>query len=292
MALATASLGCRPSGNLTVRELSDRDWIVVHRVPEGIFTMTSSADGAIFVTAFSGGGAVFRSQPGHETEWTKVVVPEVGKPIFRWMYAPSATTLIGFGDGHLLRWDEGKGVTDFGPAGKSRFCGDYVGGSGPGAIWGRNEHDVFAVGSQGLILHYDGARWTEMANPVSRDATDLCSGPSSSLLSSVGGDEHVTFAAGERLLRLRDDGQWIELARPPGVEPDMRTNSIVSQGRVALFRRQRVCSHRNRAGAVLRNNASVHVCRWPLGGGQAIRHAALDGWRCSTAREWGRFLGL
>lgn len=27
------------------------------------------------------------------------------------MYAPSATTLIGFGDGNLLRWDEGKGVT-------------------------------------------------------------------------------------------------------------------------------------------------------------------------------------
>jgi hypothetical protein len=235
MALATVSISCRPPRGVTVRELNDRDWIVVHRVPDGIFTMTSSADGAIFITAFSGGGAVFRSRPGHDTEWTRVVVPASGKPIFRWMYAPSATTLIGFGDGHLLRWDEGKGVTDFGPAGESKFCGDYVGGSGPAAIWGRNEHDVFAVGSNGFILHYDGVRWARMVNPVSRNTSDLCTGPSSSLLSSVGGDDHATFAAGQRLLRLRDDGQWIELTRPAGVGPDDRTTSIVSQAGALYF---------------------------------------------------------
>lgn len=45
LALATVCISCRPPRSATVRELSDRDWIVVHRVPEGIFTMTSSADG-------------------------------------------------------------------------------------------------------------------------------------------------------------------------------------------------------------------------------------------------------
>ena len=235
LALATACISCRPPRSATVRELNDRDWIVVHRVPEGIFTMTSSPDGAIFITAFSGGGAVFRSRPGNDTAWTKIVVPVSGKPIFRWMYAPNASTLIGFGDGHLLRWDEGKVVTDFGPAGKSKFCGDFVGGSGPTAIWGRNDHDVFAVGSQGLILHYDGARWTEMANPLSREAGDPCYAPSSLRLSSVGGDARATFAAGYRLLRLSDDGQWIELTRPPGVAPDVMTTGIVSQAGAFYF---------------------------------------------------------
>lgn len=235
VALATVCINCRPSHSVTVRELSDRDWVVVHRVPEGIFTMTSSADGAIFISAFSGGGAVFRSQPGHDTQWTTVVAPEAGKPIFRWMFAPSATTLLGFGDGHLLRWDEGKGVTDFGPLGGAKFCGDYVGGPGPAAIWGRNEHDVFAVGSQGLILHYDGVRWTQMPNPVSREASDPCFAPTSLTLQSVGGDEHAIFAAGWRLLRLKDDGQWIELTRPAGVGPHVTTTGIASQAGALFF---------------------------------------------------------
>jgi hypothetical protein len=33
-------------------------------------------------------------------------------------------------------------------------------------VWGSSAHDVFAVGADGLIVHYDGSGWTEMASGV------------------------------------------------------------------------------------------------------------------------------
>ncbi len=37
------------------------------------------------------------------------------------------------------------------------------------AVWGRAANDVFAVGNEGIIIHYDGVRWQKMASPTSSD---------------------------------------------------------------------------------------------------------------------------
>jgi len=40
-------------------------------------------------------------------------------------------------------------------------------------VWGTSANDVFAVGENGTILHYDGAHWTQMANPARFTLKDI-----------------------------------------------------------------------------------------------------------------------
>ncbi|HKN65261.1 MAG TPA: hypothetical protein VJW73_03240 [Gemmatimonadaceae bacterium] len=218
------------------REVRKDDWDVVFRVPEGIYSMTSSPDGALFVVAFSGGGPIYRSEPGRDTEWSKVIITQQGQPIFRTIYAPTSTTVFGFGDGHLLRWDEGKGITDFGTRGRAKWCGDYAsGGSGVTALWGRGDRDVFAVGARGTILHYNGVEWTPMRNPISDVITDECTAPATSTLWSVGGNEHDVFAAGLRYLRLSANGRWTDIEQVRGVDDSVSSHGIAAQGATVFF---------------------------------------------------------
>lgn len=202
---------------------------------EGIYSMTSSPDGALFIIAFSGGGPIYRSRPGHDTEWSKVIATEPGQPLFRTIYAPTATTVLGSDYSHLMRWDEGNGIIDFGAAGPGKWCGDFATGVGVTAIWGRSDHDAFAVGSPGVIFHYDGSRWTSMRNPIGDEQIDPCTAPSWASLSSVGGDEHDVFADGERLLHLTTGGQWTELQRPKGIGPHVSTFGIAAQSGSIFF---------------------------------------------------------
>jgi hypothetical protein len=36
-------------------------------------------------------------------------------------------------------------------------------------VWGSSGRDVFAVGFDGTILHYDGAAWSVMSSSIDRD---------------------------------------------------------------------------------------------------------------------------
>ena len=227
--------GCLQNTGPSYREVRKDDWDVVLRVPEGIYSMTSSPDRSLFVIAFSGGGPIYRSRAGYDTEWSKVIITQQGQPIFRTIYAPTARTVFGFGDGHLLRWDEGKGITDFGGVGQGKFCGDFTTGVGVTALWGRGDRDVFAVGTQGTILHYDGAGWTPMGNPISDVVSDPCTAPSTSVLWSVGGNEHEVFAAGARYLRLAANGRWTEIEQHQDVGDSVSSHGIAVQGPTVFF---------------------------------------------------------
>ncbi|QTA77907.1 CalX-like domain-containing protein [Desulfonema limicola] len=67
-------------------------------------------------------------------------------------------------------------------------------------IWGSSENNVFAVGDNGLILHYDGTAWTE---------TD--SGTGNDLYAVWGSSENDVFAAGGNGIILHYDGTaWTE----------------------------------------------------------------------------------
>ncbi len=68
-------------------------------------------------------------------------------------------------------------------------------------VWGASGTDIFAVGRQGVILHYDGSSWTEMESDVSRD-----------LLSVWGSSDNDVFAGGYSGIILHYDGNsWTEM---------------------------------------------------------------------------------
>jgi hypothetical protein len=60
------------------------------------------------------------------------------------------------------------------------------------SVWGRADDDVYAVGTSGTIMHYDGSTWTAMASGAMSD------------LEAVGGTQANTFAVGAAgtILRL------------------------------------------------------------------------------------------
>jgi len=53
-------------------------------------------------------------------------------------------------------------------------------------VWGTSSSDVFAVGSEGTILHYDGTQWSEMPSGT-RDWLTSVWGTSSGDVVVVGG---------------------------------------------------------------------------------------------------------
>lgn len=68
-------------------------------------------------------------------------------------------------------------------------------------VWGASESDVFAVGSGGAILYYDGLVWMEMASGTTED-----------LIAVWGGSANDVFAAGANGAVLRFDGQaWLTM---------------------------------------------------------------------------------
>ncbi|HEY2851896.1 MAG TPA: hypothetical protein VGJ18_03570 [Gemmatimonadaceae bacterium] len=103
------------------------------------------------------------------------------------------------------------------------------------SLWGRSDHDVFAVGTLGMVLHYDGAEWKPMRTSIRDEIKDICAAPGSTMLSSVGGNEHDVFAAGTRYLRLSTNGQWTELEQPKGIGDGAITYGIAAQGGTVFF---------------------------------------------------------
>jgi len=55
------------------------------------------------------------------------------------------------------------------------------------SIWGSSSSDVFAVGSSGAILHYDGSAWSAM-NSGTEESFNGVWGSSSSDVFAVGSD--------------------------------------------------------------------------------------------------------
>ncbi len=71
-------------------------------------------------------------------------------------------------------------------------------------IWGSSENDVFAVGYGGIVLHYDGTEWTEMESSLF--------GNNSSLFAVWGTAKDNVFAVGVYGTILHYDGtQWAEM---------------------------------------------------------------------------------
>lgn len=91
-------------------------------------------------------------------------------------------------------------------------------------VWGSSPTDVFAIGGNGTILHFDGRHWTRMSVPGEPDLI--------SIWGSSGRDVH---AVGDRGVILHFDGQtWTAL--PSGVTTKPHRN--LGQFRARHFRRR------------------------------------------------------
>ncbi|MDD5557495.1 MAG: hypothetical protein PHN82_09650 [bacterium] len=84
---------------------------------------------------------------------------------------------------------------------------EYVADGILNAISGADSHPLWAVGNNGLILHYDGSRWVPERSGTLVDLTGVW---------ALDGDR--VWAMGEGWFFYRDAGRWIPIGRVPGVQ--------------------------------------------------------------------------
>ena len=95
-----------------------------------------------------------------------------------------------------------------------------------GAVWGSGPGNVFATGSSGVILHYDGTKWAAMTSPTTKTLGDVWgSGPGNVLAVGADGTMWVYLVTGigsgmeperHHLARLADD-RWTVFSEEDGV---------------------------------------------------------------------------
>jgi hypothetical protein len=74
------------------------------------------------------------------------------------------------------------------------------------AVWSNAPNDVFAVGSRGRILHFDGTAWSPMTSPTSQDFRDIWGSSSSNVYAvGVGGILHYD---GTSWTVIKDSDTW------------------------------------------------------------------------------------
>ena len=196
---------------------------VVLRLPRGNhsgrsqvpWALAGSPDGALFLATRRG---LFRALPGEPRQWTELTAEPVEA---HGLYAPSKDAVFAVGyslGGSVYRWRVVDGwqrmrtpLTD-----SVIVENDYIHGVPLAGIWGRDERDVYAVGEEAAILHFDGVAWTAEANPLL--ALVDSGGPitvrgSGARLMAVGGSADGVYAVASDLVR-RSGGRWERFARP------------------------------------------------------------------------------
>ena len=76
------------------------------------------------------------------------------------------------------------------------------------AIWGRSRSDIYAVGNNGIILHYDGNIWRSLSSPVKSD-----------LYSIWGNDSDIYIVGANGVILKREYQVWVPMIS--GTENDL-----------------------------------------------------------------------
>jgi hypothetical protein len=74
-------------------------------------------------------------------------------------------------------------------------------------IWGSSDHDIFAVGDRGTILHYDGSAWCQMSSGTGSDLRCLW-GTSSTDVYAAGAEGSVLHYDGSTWTTMSADPSW------------------------------------------------------------------------------------
>ena len=185
-----------------------------HRVPE-----VGAGDGDVLWSGWAGDGEVFvvgdegmilRYTGGADSsgrQWQRMEAP--GKLPLHSLWGPRADALIAVGwMGCVLHFDGSEwhqrrgGVVD--EKGRFAACAENT----PlFSIDGNAEGKAWAVGDDGMILHFDGSDWSEEPSPTSINLRAVACAPNGT----------VYAAGGEGTVLKRDlDGRWVSLDCPLG----------------------------------------------------------------------------
>lgn len=135
-------------------------------------------------------------------------------------------------------------------------------------LWGSAYNDIWAVGAEGTILHFDGSRW--MPSPV--DPNDRASGR---LLRVWGSGANDVWAVGDRsAIEHWDGSRWTLAVVPLPDPPDLFSVSGSGRDDVWAVGNQGLVAHfRGRL-----DQAVLHRLRYTLSGKPALVLAVSDVW--------------
>lgn len=201
---STGSLRTRPA-----------DWEVILRSPgEPFMALAASADGAVFAISPQ---SLYRHIPGETDRWVRVAVPaEESLELF----AASRESVFATArlSGSMQHWNAREGwklhqtiLSDSAVAVGSHVIVAF----GLNAIWGRSASDVYAAGTGGSILHYDGQSWQREPNPLATPAPR--GSPVSADFWSIAGTADRAYAATGGAVLEKQGGQWRQLHPPAGI---------------------------------------------------------------------------
>ena len=209
--LVSTGGACRSEDAVTVP--NPRTTVVLHVPGARVHAIAASPDGALFVGL---AGGIFRMIPSRSMGWEKVAETTFVPTRF---HAPSRSTLFILGQmsGNVYQWEAGLGVRTMVTPLSDSVVGDGHGQANIGLrdVWGRGANDVYAVGYNAAVIHFDGHSWTLEQNPLVKYAFE----PGLATLRSVGGDGQTVYSAGTFDLIAKGTQGWRI------IEPPMRENS-------------------------------------------------------------------
>jgi hypothetical protein len=199
---------CRTPTRLDV-DAPQTAWEVLFRPPTSpVYGISASPDGGIFS---GGGGRVYRAIPDDDYKTWSLIGDSTWRVLDVFAFSRSSVALKTAQNVTFIN------ETQSGWKALPTVIPPSVIQTPYGApilfdVWGRSMNDVFAVGTFGTILHFDGQEWKREINPLDTVAMDGTT-RSQSTVGGVGGVGLQTFAAGYVSLE-RVGGQWRAIDRP------------------------------------------------------------------------------
>lgn len=205
------------------------DPAVILRVPHrDLFKLVSSPDGGLFA---GGSEFLYRSQATDTGSWTAIAFPN---HLIIGLYAVSRD--------HVLAITRDCGlIYEWASTGGWRIAFDEKESSidsrcdAMHAIWGRSATDIYAVGENGLVVHYDGNGWAE--DPAVKELFDSLAYTqySRELWTISATSQDLIIGAGGTIL-LRPNGKpWSILSPPPNFSRWCGFVTVVGQGDAIAF---------------------------------------------------------
>lgn len=182
---------------------------MIMRIPVRPYPLLAAA---LLAAGCSNSTAPGSPQPVRPT-WEQIA-GGVGESRFTAVWGASADSLLATGTDHvLMRSTRGQWTLEPAPPSASALYG----------LWGRAPNDVFAVGDNGLVIHFDGDAWSVMTTSVNARLNDVWGGDAPAVYAA--GTE--VSAAGGRVLKF-DGASWT----PMSARFDNGLNAIWAMGPV------------------------------------------------------------
>jgi photosystem II stability/assembly factor-like uncharacterized protein len=143
-------------------------------------------------------GIVYVFQPNVD-QWDEHGIPS--GPDLHGIWAKGSDAFAVGDNGAILK--SSNGGIDWSVASQGAFAGLT-------AIWGTNNHDIYAVGVAGTVLHYDGTKWTSLASGITDN------------LRGISGRGSEIIAVGDRGTILRSTDGVHLVAETSGTQQNLR----------------------------------------------------------------------